>query len=43
MRVYGSTAYVHIHVEKQLRDHKFIAHACHGYLVGYGDGLNYRI
>lgn len=43
LRSYGATAYVHIPPEKRLRGEKFIARAKKGYLVGYGDGLNYRI
>jgi hypothetical protein len=36
-------AYVHIPTEKRKKGEKFIARARKGYLVGYDDGLNYRV
>lgn len=43
LRAYGSLAYVHIAPETRPRGEKFIARARKGFLVGYGDGLNYQV
>lgn len=43
LRAFGAVAYVHIPPEKRLKGEKFEPHAQRGYLVGYADGLNYRI
>lgn len=41
--MFGAAAYVHIPPEKLLRGEKFQPRAQQGFLVGYDDGLNYRI
>ncbi|CAM6085896.1 unnamed protein product [Calypogeia fissa] len=43
LKVYGATAYVHIVPEKRKKGDKFVARAHKGFLVGYGEGLHYRV
>jgi hypothetical protein len=43
LRAYGAAAYVHIPTEKRKKGEKFIECAQKGFLVGYANGLNYRI
>lgn len=43
MRAYGATTFVHIPPKTRPSGHKFNVRAQKGFLVGYIDGLNYRI
>lgn len=43
LRAYGTTKFVHIPPETRPARDKFNARAQKGFLVGYADGINYRI
>ncbi|CAM6088679.1 unnamed protein product [Calypogeia fissa] len=43
LKVYGAIAYVHIVPEKRKQGDKFVARARKGYLIGYAEGLQYRV
>ncbi|CAM6127224.1 unnamed protein product [Calypogeia fissa] len=43
LKAYGAVAYVHIVPEKRKQGEKFVARARKGYLVGYAEGLHYRV